>query len=104
MSSAAAIRGSFAAVSRVRSPVINHVIDKIDRANIFRIHIIMVETRITAVVVCQEVMMERSILAAPYTAISMRTLHMPGITERLRDEAVLHREVLIAVAADALVH
>ena len=51
----------------------------------------------------QQVVMERSVRTAPYTAVAVVALDVHRTTQTLRDETILERKVGIAIAADALV-
>lgn len=67
------------------------------------INLRMVETRITALVIGQKVMMERGIPAAPDATIAMTSLAMNGIAETFSHYAPLHGEVLVGVERRALI-
>ena len=103
MSSTGTFGRTFTAIGRVALPVIDDVIDKINRSGTFRIHIVMVKTWVAALVMRQKVMMERSVFAAPNTSISMRTLGMNRSLKTFRDETVLKGEILVAIATHAFV-
>ena len=48
--------------------------------------------------------MERSVRSSPYTTVTVRTLAVHGVLERLGHNTVLHREIRVAVTAHALIH
>ena len=52
----------------------------------------------------QQVMMECSVGAAPYTSVPVRSFAVYGHAQRLGYDAILHGEVRVAVAAHALIH
>ena len=94
---------TFSTIRRVTAPVIYHIIHIIDRSSTFCIHIIMIKPWITTIMVCQQVMMEGGIGAAPYTAITMVSLHMHRTTKRFSDKAILQSEIRITIATHTLI-
>ena len=65
-------------VGGVAAPVVDYVIDIVDRAFASADEVV-VEARITGVVMCQKVMMERSVYAAPDAAIAVSSFSVNGI-------------------------
>jgi hypothetical protein len=94
----------FAAIGGVAAPVIDNVINIVDGAEACVVNERMVEPWITAVVVREEIMMEGSVGASPYTTISVGAFAVNGFLKGLGDYAILHSKIGVPVAADALVN
>ena len=103
MSSTCTFCRTFSTIRRITAPIIYHIIHIIDRSSTFCIHIIMIKPWITTIMVCQQIMMEGSIGAAPYTAITMVSLHMHRTTQRFCNKAILQCEIRITIATHTLI-
>ena len=99
---------ALAAVGRIIVPVVNHVVAVIHIPAVSRkiavVNLGMVDAGVAALVVSQQVMVERGIFAAPDAAIAVAALGMPRIVETLGKQAPLHREITVGVERRAFVH
>ena len=100
---------ALAAVGAVVAPVVDHVVAEVHIPAAGGILVILIDVRmvdagVAAVVMGQDVMMERGVLAAPETAITVVPLRMQlAVLHGFRNQAPLEGEVLVSVERGGLV-
>ena len=93
-----------ASVGTIVAPVEDDVVDKIDGSTAGGVNVVVVEARVAAIVVGEEVVMEGGIGTTPNAAVAVIALRVGRALEGLGDDAPLHGEVGVAIEGSALVN
>ena len=90
------VGGTLAAVAGIPLPVVHDVVEDGHGALLMR-HVVMVDTRVPAVVVSQQVVVIGGIGAAPDSAVAVSTLAVSSVIKAFADGTPLHGEVVVVV-------
>ena len=93
---------TFPTVATISGPIINHVIAHIEKFLFLRTGT-RAETRRTALVMTQQIVVIGRTLAPPVSAITVITFTMSRIAKALGNDAPLHRHIFITIYRAALV-